>query len=374
MKDNIRSVFIRKRNNNYNVYIEYIDENGSIKQKSKGKYKTKKEAEINLINLKAAINNSKFIINKNISLVDRCYKFLEDNKNNLSPYTIKKRESIIRASIEPFFKDILLKDVTIYQLQKWVNLIYKEHGGSSAESRYAILRVTLREAYRFKEIPENLTDFIRAPKKNVKVQASSWSKEEVLKAMEYVDGKVLELPLLLMMLAGLRKGEAMALSWDDVDFNKGTLSINKSVYEIDGESYFKEPKTKRSKRVISIPAYLLKKLENEKQRQEKLHNEGVLYNTYNLVCLNTKLEMWKMITLYYQFDRFCKKYNLRRIRMYDLRHSFATLSIAANTDIKTVSSRLGHSDIRTTLNIYTHTLEEMDKNATSNLESLLSLK
>ena len=116
--NNIKSTFIRKRGNNYNVIIEYYDSDGKTKQKSIAKYNTKKEADKHLIDLKSSINNNKFIISKDITLVDRCYKFLEDNTNNLSPYTIKKRESIIRASIEPFFKDTKLNEVTVYQLQQ----------------------------------------------------------------------------------------------------------------------------------------------------------------------------------------------------------------------------------------------------------------
>ena len=367
----IKSTFVRKRGNNYNVMIEYFNDDNKLKQKSVGKYSTKKEAEKHLIDLKSSINNNKYIISKDITLVDRCYKFLDDNINNLSPYTIKKRKSIIRASIEPYFGNTKLSEVNIYQLQKWVNKIYAEHGGGSAEVRYACLRVVLRDAYRFKEINENLTDFIKVPKKNMKVKATSWTKEETLQAIKCVENKALELPLLLMLLAGLRKGEMMALSWNDIDFNKNTLYVNKSVYELEGKSYFKDPKTENSKRILTIPNYLVEKLIKEKERQNRLLGDGLLFNPYNLVCLNTRLEMWKMNTLHHQFTRFCDKYNLRRIRMYDLRHSSATLSIAAGTDIKTVSSRLGHADIRTTLNIYTHTLEEMDKKASDNLENML---
>nr|DAI99053.1 MAG TPA: Integrase [Caudoviricetes sp.] len=372
--DNIKSTFIRKRGNNYNVIVEYYDEKGKLKQKSVGKYDSKKEADKHLVDLKSSINKNSFVISKDITLVDRCYKFLEDNTNNLSPYTIKKRKSIIKVSIEPFFTNTKLNDVTVYQLQQWVNKIYKEHGGSSAEARYASLRVVLRDAYRFRETNENITDFIKVPKKNIKVKATSWTKEEALKAIKCVENKALELPLLLMLLAGLRKGEAMALSWDDVDFKKNTIFVNKSIYELEGNSYFKDPKTENSKRIITVPNYLIEKMIKEKERQSRLINDGVLFNQYNLVCLNTRLEMWKMNTLFHQFARFCNRYDLRRIRMYDLRHSSATLSIAAGTDIKTVSTRLGHSDIRTTLNIYTHTLDEMDKKASDNLEDMLFKK
>lgn len=74
---NIKSSFIRKRGSNYNVYIEYIDENNNLKQKSLGKYESKKDAEKHLIDLKSSINNNKFIISKDITFVDRVKKYYE---------------------------------------------------------------------------------------------------------------------------------------------------------------------------------------------------------------------------------------------------------------------------------------------------------
>ena len=103
-----------------------------------------------------------------------------------------------------------------------------------------------------------------------------------------------------------------------------------------------------------MPDLLVATLESVQAQQAIWKSKiGPEFNQYNLVCLNTRLEMWKMNTLFRQFARFCNRYDLRRIRMYDLRHSSATLSIAAGTDIKTVSTRLGHSDIRTTMR-YSH--------------------
>ena len=118
--EKIKSTFVRKRGNNYNVMIEYFNDENKLKQKSIGKYSTKKEAEKHLIDLKSSINNNKYIISKNITLVDRCYKFLDDNINNLSPYTIKKRKSIIRASIEPFL-----------EILSWVKWIFTNYSNGS---------------------------------------------------------------------------------------------------------------------------------------------------------------------------------------------------------------------------------------------------
>ena len=106
----IKSTFIRKRGNNYNVYIEYIDKEGKIKQRSEAKYTNKKDAEKHLIEIKNSINNNKFVITNNITFVERYKQYIFDESKKLSPATLKVRESFLKNSIEPFFKDLNLKN------------------------------------------------------------------------------------------------------------------------------------------------------------------------------------------------------------------------------------------------------------------------
>jgi len=109
----IKSTFIRKRGNNYNVYIEYIDKEGKIKQRSEAKYTNKKDAEKHLIEIKNSINNNKFVITNNITFVERYKQYIFDESKKLSPATLKFWKSFLKNSIEPFFKDIKLSPTWI---------------------------------------------------------------------------------------------------------------------------------------------------------------------------------------------------------------------------------------------------------------------
>ena len=129
---NIESTFIRKRGSNYNVYIEYINEEGKRKQKSLAKYDTKKEAEKHLIDLKSSINNNKYILSKDITFVERYKKYIYDPSRKLSPGTLKFRESDLKTNIEPFFKTTLLKDISPYLLQAYTNYLFDKYTKSSA--------------------------------------------------------------------------------------------------------------------------------------------------------------------------------------------------------------------------------------------------
>lgn len=368
---NIKSTFIRKRNDNYNVYIEYIDENGKTKQKSQGKYTNKKDAEKHLIDLKSSINNNKYIVPKDITLVDRCNKYIDDNENDWSPYTIVNRKSWVKNQIAPFFGDTLLNSVSVYQAQQFVNYLFKNFTVESSKVRYGFFRAILSESYRLREITENPCDFIKLPNKQDTFEADFYTKEEVRELIKKIDGELIEIPILLMILLGLRLGEATGLRWSDIDFKNNSININQILVYTNGKVIFKEPKTYKSKRTLHAPDELMLKLKREKSNQNKLKLQGVLENKYDLVCLNMNLRPWISSTLYNSFNKFLKNNNIRKIRIHDLRHTNATIMLLSGTNIKVVSDRLGHSDIKISLNKYSHVLEEMDKEASKNLSNTL---
>lgn len=90
-----------------------------------------------------------------------------------------------------------------------------------------------------------------------------------------------------------------------------------------------------------------------------------------MVCLNSRLDPFKKTTLFTNFNKFLEKNNIRKIRIHDLRHTNATIMLLSGTNIKVVSERLGHSDIKISMNRYSHVLEEMDKEASKNLTNIL---
>lgn len=368
--DNIKSTFIRKRNNNYNVIVEYYDEAGKIKQKSIAKYGLKKKAERHLIELKAEIQNQKYMFSNDITVTDRCYRYINENKRDWSPYTVKNRLSWVKLNVAPFFKDTKMENLTIHQIQRYLNYLYENFTVESAKTRFGFFRSVVKECYRMKEIKENLCDFVKSPKKEASSIADIYTREEILQLFELLEDKHFELPILLIVLLGLRKGEAYGLTWDDIDFDNNTVKIEQISIYLDGSLIFKSPKTD-SKRLLSAPIELMNKLKKEKLKQNELKLQGVLENKYNLVCLNKELKPYKNDDLNRYYRKFCKENNFRQLRIHDLRHTNATLLLLSGTDMKTVSGRLGHTDIKITMNKYSHVLEEMDRKASENLSNIL---
>lgn len=184
----------------------------------------------------------------------------------------------------------------------------------------------------------------------------------------------------LAIYTGLRKAELLALQWSDIAFEKDTLCVSKAVTVVDGKQLCKEPKTKSSYRTVSIPHFLtlrLKKLQVA-QMEDRL-KLGQDWQGDNWVFTQANGKMMNYNTPYQALHDALTRYNttakngeeLPLIPFHGLRHTAASLLIASQVDVKTVSSRLGHAQTSTTLNIYTHALQEGDQKAVVALEEKL---
>lgn len=155
-----------------------------------------------------------------------------------------------------------------------------------------------------------------------------------------------------LYFCGLRRGEARALTWNDIDFTDEQLRINKNCVTIGHESssnyQLTSPKTKSSNRIIPIPTILLedlKKLKEEDKKRYGFKNTWFVFGT-DIPLKNSKLRIRKNVI--------CDRANLRQIRIHDFRHSCASLLINNGANITMVAKYLGHTKIDETLNTYSH--------------------
>lgn len=184
----------------------------------------------------------------------------------------------------------------------------------------------------------------------------------------------------LAIFAGLRKGELLALEWDDIDYDNDTVTVSKACTLAGGQQLTKEPKTKNSKRTISIPHFLTQRIKALRHERLKYRiSIGDYWQGAEWIFVQDNGRQMNYSTPYLSFHKIIDRYNadkapkdqLPAIPFHGLRHTSATLLIANKTDIRTVSARLGHAQASTTLNIYAHALEEVDRKAVSTLENAL---
>ncbi|MBO1910146.1 site-specific integrase, partial [Microvirga sp. 3-52] len=186
------------------------------------------------------------------------------------------------------------------------------------------------------------------------------------------ENKQMALMIKMALKTGMRKGELLALQWDDIDFDKNTIHVRHSLSYTKLNGYqLKEPKTKKSIRKVAPPSQLMDELKSHKQIKKTDRNNAV--------------ELWDGGNHFFVFStdlgkpffpgvpntwltRFFKRTGLKRIRFHDLRHTAATDLINKGANIHSISNRLGHSNIGTTMNIYGHYLEEADQKIAAMLE------
>ena len=171
--------------------------------------------------------------------------------------------------------------------------------------------------------------------------------------------------------------ESLGLRWANVDLSRGVLSVQRSLiwrsYN-DGDWYFSEPKTPRSRRQIPLPASLWRALIEHKRRQaeERLKADPDYQNLDLVFATHIGKPLMPHNIIRQHFKPLLEKAKLpASIRLYDLRHSCATLLLAANEHPKVVSERLGHASVTLTLDTYSHVLPSMQQAASDKLESIL---
>lgn len=181
------------------------------------------------------------------------------------------------------------------------------------------------------------------------------------------------------VLLGLRRGEIIALKWNDIDFKNKTVFINKSATLSHGTDkdyvIIKETKTSSSERVLSLPNILAETLRKLKQEQnlnilklgDLYENKNFIFTTWNgkIMNLHTPTNWWRDFT---------KKHNLSNVTLHGLRHTCCSLMLKEGNDIATISKTLGHSNISTTLNIYSHMIEDNKKKAIESVASYFIAK
>ena len=363
-------VFLRKRSKNYIVYLEYLDkETNKRKQKNMGSYPLKRDATRRLNEIKEEIYKDELLLPNEIILEDFILDFLNKYKMNLSITTYNCYIRICKKYIIPLIGDIKLCDIKPIHIQSYVDDLLDLLTPQTIKVHLNILNIVLKRAYKLKLIKENVVQYVDVPK-NKKYKNDIYDANDMQLLLEKCQGTSIELPIILASGLGLRISEILGLTWNNIDFNDSTITIDKITVRDNGKVILKEPKTESSIRTISAPKeiiLMLKRLKKDrlsaKLKGEKSHRELVFYDK--------NLNPIAQDVLSKKFRLFLKENNLKHIRFHDLRHSHVTLLINAKVPIKVISERVGHSNINTTLNIYSHALKEMDQEASDKISDTL---
>lgn len=289
--------------------------------------------------------------------------WLEIVKVRVKPTTFGSYESMVKQTIEPYFrnKSITLKDLEARHIQQFYSEKLRTVKPNSVIHYHAVIHQALKYAMKTDLVTQNVAMKVDRPKKNdfhpVFLDAA-----ELQHLFEVVKGTKLELPVLVAAFYGLRRGEVLGLKWDAIDFERGTLTIKRTVTSVNvgGKTQIIEQesaKTKSSMRTLPLVGRFKEYFAEVKTAQEL--NKQVCGNCYNyeydgFVFVDELGERMKPDYLTSQFPAFIQRHGMKKMRFHDLRHSCASLLLANGVPLKQIQDWLGHSDFSTTANIYAH--------------------
>ena len=291
-------------------------------------------------------------------------------KPKIRPTTQATYESRIRLHIVPEIGHIPLNKLTQNDLQQFYRRV-KKNGRKSHTELYgeglsdrmvrmchATCRSALEKAVQDGLIRVNPAIGCKLPPKKAR-EMQVLTRDELQRFLIQAQAEGYYELFLLELATGLRRGELMALQWDDMDFKTGVLNVNKQVYDVKGELLVSEPKTKASIRKIVLPAAVVEVL---REYKETVHSRWMFPSPVKEDMPLGPGVVRKRLQMILEHAG-CK-----HVRFHDLRHTFATLALGNGMDVKTLSAMLGHVSAATTLDIYTHITDDMQRTAAANID------
>lgn len=364
--------------------------------------KTQAEVKRKLEEFKMNSNLDVIPSKENMTFKDLYHSWLfEFRINDLKPKSFEKYEGIYRNYIESSsLGKVKLKDLRAEDIQKYYNSLINENimkektvPCSTVKTIHTRINTCLEFAKKNNYIKENYAQLVILPKDNkgkkieddnysdeVKDSKMIFTKEEQKQFIEFIRGHKLETFYLVALGTGMRLGELLGLKWSDVDLAKGTINVKRSLQRIKSNDtnsktnyiYIEQaPKSRHSFREIPLPSNVLKNLEIYKKSQD--NNKQLLGREYvdkNFVFTNDIGEHLKVNTPGKSLSSILKKLSIDHIKFHGLRHTYASRLLELNENPKTVQKLLGHHDIKVTLNIYSHILQDTKVSAINKLDGL----
>ena len=325
------------KNGYYYAVLSYQDAAGKRHQKwvstglpQKG---NKRRAEQELIRIRSEFEIPRVAgeLSSNMLFADYLDQWLEIVRARIKPATFGSYQGMVKSTIGPYFrkKELTLKELEARHIQQFYTEKLKTVTPNSVIHYHAVIYQALKYAMKTDMVPQNVAMKVDRPRKN-SFQPTFLDAEQMQKLFEIVKGTRLELPVLVAAFYGLRRGEVLGLKWDAIDFNRGTLTIKRTVTEatIDGTMKIIEQdsaKTKSSLRTLPLVGSFRDYFQKVKEAQEL--NKKVCGNCYNYdydgyVFVNELGERMRPNYLTEYFPKYIAKHGMPKMRFHDLRHPY----------------------------------------------------
>ena len=353
------AAFKNKDNGTWYVQFRYTDWKGERQQKLKRGFATKRQAlewERSFLMEKQADINMTF---------ESFYKLYEqDVKPKLKLNTWRTKENIIQNKILPYFRKRRLSDITPKDIVSWQNEIRQMTDSKGKPLSKGYLKTVhnqfsaiFNHAVRYYGLQVNPAQRAGNMGTEERKEMMFWTKDEYAKFAEAMMDKPMSFYAFEMLYwCGIREGELLALTAADFDFERGTVSINKSYQRLNRQDIITTPKTQKSNRIIQMPNFLCEEMQDYFKQ---------LYG----IAPDSRVFPITKAYLHHEMVRGCKATGVKRIRIHDLRHSHVSLLIDMGFSALAIADRVGHESIDITYR-YAHLFPTRQKEMASKLDSL----
>lgn len=297
------------------------------------------------------------IISPDITFQEFFDIYFQDVKVRLKATTIASKKRIFKQKILPFFGSLQMNEITPQHIRKWQSVILKQNYSLTYAKLIDLqLSAIMRYGAHYYDFPNPTLKAGHIGKTHVKT-FGIWTPEDYNQFISNISSDPEAFTAFeLLYWTGIREGELLALTPNDIDLSKRQIFISKTYTRLEGEDVISAPKTKKSIRTVGIPHFLL--------------NEVLVYIRTNHILPDQRLFERTAHYLYYKLKKGCEESGVRRIRVHDIRHSHVSLLINAGFSALDISERVGHESVSTTLDIYSHLFPAQQKLLSDRLHEL----
>ena len=337
--------------------------------------KTQKEVREKLTAITSEIDNGTYIEPSSQKVSEWLREWLRDYIGNVKPSTVKSYQDHVRLNINPYIGDVALSRLTPAMIQRMYNNLMedKELSPKTIKNIHGVLHRALNQAQMLGYIRVNPTGAVTLPRIE-KAEIHPLDEEGLVKFLKAIKGNPYELVFFVDLFTGLRQGEILGLTWDCVNFENGTLLINKQHRKRRDSKEYEFSSLKNDKpRLLSPANGVMEALRKHKRIQEGwAEAAGSAWdNADNLVFTTETGRYLSNQTICLAFKKVVRSIGLDHIRFHDLRHTYAVISLKAGDDVKTVQENMGHYSAAFTMDVYAHVTPGMKRDSASRMDSFM---
>ncbi|MEX0753992.1 MAG: site-specific integrase [Actinomycetota bacterium] len=337
------------------------DENGKRKKYWSPSFPSWKAAERHLKTVISRVETGTFVDSSRLTVAQYLDEWLEGARSTIRASTWQSYATHVRAHLKPAFGGKLLQQLRTAQVSAVYAKLLENRSAATVRRIHATLHRALGDAVKSGLLSINPASTARLPKAE-RAEMSTWTLMELRTFLAATDGTDDSMLWTLLATTGLRRGEALGLRWRDVDLESAVAEIQQTIVTVNHHVEFSKPKTNRGRRRIDLDPETVRRLRRYKAAQtEHRLKAGEAWVDHDLVFTDALGAPQHPGNVSHRFVNAANAARVPRIRLHDLRHTWATLALRAGAHPKVVSDRLGHSTVSITLDVYSHAVPGLQR-------------